>query len=148
MSRANPQATIVSKEQLVPHANRLVIKKNNQRVASESDITDTMLRFIIEILRHHKLYKPVSLTTTTLILSFTPGLFIIVLQMSPPDPNNTYTKTSSENQILGFIKTLGYDEDPDTKMIAISKMVATRLHQPCRAILSVLNRSLMGKDSS
>nr|GEW99988.1 hypothetical protein [Tanacetum cinerariifolium] len=32
-------------------------------------------------------------------------------------------------------------------MIAISKMVATRLHQPWRAILSVLNRCLMGKDS-
>ncbi|GKF42918.1 hypothetical protein Tco_0126260, partial [Tanacetum coccineum] len=60
--------------------------------------------------------------------------------MSPPDPNNTYTKPLSENKILGFIKTLGYDEDPDTKMIAISKMVTTRLHQPWRAILSVLNR--------
>ncbi|GKD83424.1 hypothetical protein Tco_1350263, partial [Tanacetum coccineum] len=45
MSRTNPQATIVSKEQLVPRANRLVIKKNNQRVALDSDITDTMLRF-------------------------------------------------------------------------------------------------------
>ncbi|GKD02372.1 hypothetical protein Tco_1177346, partial [Tanacetum coccineum] len=44
--------------------------------------------------------------------------------------------------------TLGYDEDPETKLIAISKMVATRLHQPWRAILSVLNRCLTGKDSS
>ncbi|GKC21347.1 hypothetical protein Tco_1023497 [Tanacetum coccineum] len=43
--RANPQATIVSKEQLVSHANRYVIKKNNQRVASDSAITDNMLRF-------------------------------------------------------------------------------------------------------
>ncbi|GJU39955.1 hypothetical protein Tco_1192912 [Tanacetum coccineum] len=31
MSRANPQATIFSEEQFVPRANRLVIKKNNQR---------------------------------------------------------------------------------------------------------------------
>ncbi|GKC84905.1 hypothetical protein Tco_1140622 [Tanacetum coccineum] len=144
MSRENPQATIVSKEQLVPCANRLVIKKNNQRVASDSDITDTMLRFVVEILRHHKLYKPVSLTATVTIIY----LHQIVLQMSPPDPNNTYTKTPSENQILGFIKTLGYDEDPDTKMSVVSKMVATRLHQPWRAILSVLNRSLTRKDSS
>nr|GEX92713.1 hypothetical protein [Tanacetum cinerariifolium] len=30
MSRANPQATIFSEEQLVPRANRLAIKKNNQ----------------------------------------------------------------------------------------------------------------------
>ncbi|GKC21180.1 hypothetical protein Tco_1023330 [Tanacetum coccineum] len=42
--------------------------------------------------------------------------------MSPPDTNNTYTKHPLENQILGFIKTLGYDEDPDTKMIVVSKM--------------------------
>ncbi|GJV89657.1 retrovirus-related pol polyprotein from transposon TNT 1-94 [Tanacetum coccineum] len=113
MSRINSQAEIISEEQLVPRANRLVIKKNNQRVASDSHITDTMLRF-----------------------------------MPPPDPNITYIQPPSEIQILEFIKTLGYDEDPETKLIAISKMVATRLHQPWRVILSVLNRFLMGKDSS
>ncbi|GJR64561.1 hypothetical protein Tco_0010626 [Tanacetum coccineum] len=68
--------------------------------------------------------------------------------MPPADSNNTYTKPPSENQILEFIKTLGYDEDPDIELIAVSKMVATRIHQPWRAILSVLNRSLAGKDSS
>ncbi|GJT92074.1 hypothetical protein Tco_1080919 [Tanacetum coccineum] len=144
MARANPQATIVSEEQLVPHANRLVIKKNNQRVALDSDIPDTMLIFVVEILKHHKLYKPVSLTATVPIIyihqfwttinhnannhtftfeldthtfTLTPVLLRIVLQMSPPDPNNTYTKPLSENKILVFIKTHGYDEDPDTKMI-------------------------------
>ncbi|GJS12625.1 hypothetical protein Tco_0407097 [Tanacetum coccineum] len=132
MSRTNSQAEIVFKEQLVSRATRLVIKKNNPLVASDSHITDTMLRFVVEILRHHKLYKPVSLTAT----------------MPHPDPKNTYTKPPLENQILEFIKTLGYDEDPETKMIVVSKIVATRLHQPWRAILSVLNRSLTGKDSS
>ncbi|GKD43900.1 hypothetical protein Tco_1268545, partial [Tanacetum coccineum] len=68
--------------------------------------------------------------------------------MPPPNPNNTYTKPPLEIQILEFIKTLGYDEEPETKMIVVSKMDATRLHQPWRAILSVLNRCLMGKDSS
>ncbi|GJX23019.1 hypothetical protein Tco_0227464 [Tanacetum coccineum] len=169
MSRTNSQAEIVSEEQLVPRANSLVIKKNNQRVASDSHITDTMLRFVIKILRHHKLYKPVFLTTTVSIIylhqfkttinhnknnhtftfeldthtfTLTPGLLRIVLQMPPPDPNNTYTKPPSKIQILEFIKTLGYNEDPETKMIAISKMVTTRLHQLWRAILSVLNRGI------
>nr|GEU79045.1 hypothetical protein [Tanacetum cinerariifolium] len=169
MSRANSQAIIVFEEQLVSRANRLVIKKKNERVASDSDITDTMLRFVIEILKHHKLYKLVSLTANVLIIylhqfwttinhnpnnhtftfeldtytfTLTPGLLRTVLQLSPPDPNNTYTIPPLENQILGFIKTLGYDEDPDTKMLVVSKMVTTRLHQPWRAILSVLNRIL------
>ncbi|GKB30229.1 hypothetical protein Tco_0869630 [Tanacetum coccineum] len=132
MSRTNSQAEIVLEELLVPRANRLVIKKNNQRVTLDLHITNTMLRFVVEILRHHKLYKPVSLTTT----------------MPSPDPNNTYIKPPLKNQILKFIKTLGYDEDHETKMIAFLKMVATRLHQPWRAILSALNRSLTGKDSS
>ncbi|GJV15121.1 hypothetical protein Tco_1360444, partial [Tanacetum coccineum] len=70
------------------------------------------------------------------------------LYYTQPDPNNTYIQPPSEIKILEFIKTLGYDEDPKTKLIAISKMVATRLHQPWRAILSVLNRCLTGKDSS
>ncbi|GJW35851.1 hypothetical protein Tco_0058771 [Tanacetum coccineum] len=68
--------------------------------------------------------------------------------MPPPDPNNTYIQPPSEIQILEFIKTLGYDEDPEIKLIIVSKMVATRLHQPWRAILSVLNRCITGKDSS
>ncbi|GJS46181.1 hypothetical protein Tco_0596302 [Tanacetum coccineum] len=165
MSRTNSQAKIVSKEQLIPRANRLFIKKNNQRVASDSHIPDTMLRFVVEILRHHKLYNPVSLTTTVPIIylhqlwkiinhnknnhtftfelenhtfTLTPRLLRTVLQMPLPNPNNTYIKPPSKIQILEFIKTLGYDEDPETKMIAISKMVATRLHRPWRAILSVL----------
>ncbi|GJV75006.1 hypothetical protein Tco_1506590 [Tanacetum coccineum] len=62
--------------------------------------------------------------------------------MPSPDPNNTYIKPPLKNQILKFIKTLSYDEDHEIKMIA------TRLHQPWRDILSVLNRSLTGKDSS
>ncbi|GJW15321.1 hypothetical protein Tco_0019454 [Tanacetum coccineum] len=140
---------------------------NNQRVALDLHITDTMLIFVIEILRHQKLYKLVSLTTTVLIIylhpfwttinynknnhtftfeldnhtfTLTPGLLRTVLQMPPFDPNNTYIQPPSKIQILEFIKTLGYNEDPEIKLIAISKMVATRLHQPWRAILSVLNR--------
>ncbi|GJT08559.1 RNA-directed DNA polymerase, eukaryota [Tanacetum coccineum] len=57
-----------------------------------------------------------------------------VLKMPPPDPNNIYIQPPSD------------DEDPETKMITISKMVATRNHQPWRDILSVLNRCLTGKD--
>ncbi|GKB03774.1 hypothetical protein Tco_0831917, partial [Tanacetum coccineum] len=137
-SRTNSH--IVSKEQLVQCANRLVIKKNNQRVASDSHITDTMLRFVVEILRHHKLYNSVSLTTTVPI--------IYLHQMPPPDLNKNYIQPPSEIQILKFIKTFGYNEDLETKLIVVSKMVATRLHQPWRAILSVINRCLTGKDSS
>ncbi|GJV69934.1 hypothetical protein Tco_1485443, partial [Tanacetum coccineum] len=175
MSRTNSQAEIVSEEQMVPRANRLVIKKNNQRVASDSHITYTMLIFVVEILRHHKLYNPVSLTATVPIIylhqfwttinhnknnhtftfeldnhtfNLTPGLLRTILQMPPPDPNNTYIQPPSEIHIIEFIKTLGYDEDPETKLIVVSKMVATRLHQPWRAILSVLNRCLIGKDLS
>ncbi|GJV03506.1 hypothetical protein Tco_1337075 [Tanacetum coccineum] len=62
MSRTNPHVMIVSEEHLVPRANKLIIRKNNQHVASDTNITDTMLRIIIGILRHHKLYKSVSLT--------------------------------------------------------------------------------------
>ncbi|GJY00247.1 hypothetical protein Tco_0357265 [Tanacetum coccineum] len=120
--KSKSSTTIVSKEQLVLLANRLVIKKNNQHVASDSDITDTMLRFVVVILRHHKLYKPVSLTAVT----------------PQPDSKKPYTKPPTENQILGFIKTLGYDEDPKAKMTYVLTFAATRLRQPWRAILSEL----------
>ncbi|GKC09788.1 hypothetical protein Tco_1001398, partial [Tanacetum coccineum] len=108
MSRANPQAAIVSEEQLVPSANRLIIKKNNQRVASDSNITDTLLKLVVGILKHHKLYKLVCLTAT--------------IPMPLPVANKPYTKPPSEKQILAFIKTLGYDEDPKAKMTSISTL--------------------------
>ncbi|GJU27632.1 hypothetical protein Tco_1166253 [Tanacetum coccineum] len=160
---------------MVPRANRLVIKKNNHHVASDSTITNTMLRFVVGILRHHKLYNPVSLTATVPMIylhqfwttinhnpnnnSFTfqldthtftlnAELFRTILQITPPDTNKPYTKPPTENKILEFIKTLGYDEDPHAKITYILTFVATRLCQPWRAILSVLNRSLIGKDTS
>ncbi|GKD60061.1 hypothetical protein Tco_1297570 [Tanacetum coccineum] len=69
MSRSNPRAVISTEEQLVPSANRCKITKNNQRVASDTNITDTMLRFVVGILRHHKLYKLESLTATGIVHS-------------------------------------------------------------------------------
>nr|GEU72448.1 hypothetical protein [Tanacetum cinerariifolium] len=44
MSGANLQAPIASEEQLVSSANRLKITKNNQRIASDSNITDSFMR--------------------------------------------------------------------------------------------------------
>nr|GEW72068.1 hypothetical protein [Tanacetum cinerariifolium] len=58
--------------------------------------------------------------------TLTPRLLRTVLQIPPPDPNNTYTKPPSEIQILEYIKTLGYDEDPETKMIVVSKMEGSK----------------------
>ncbi|GJZ39217.1 hypothetical protein Tco_0585780, partial [Tanacetum coccineum] len=63
-------------------------------------------------------------------------------------PNKPYTKPPQENELLTFIKTLGYDEDLKQKLTVVSQFIATRLHQPWREILSVLNQCLTGKDTS
>nr|GEU75265.1 hypothetical protein [Tanacetum cinerariifolium] len=56
--------------------------------------------------------------------------------MPSPNTKTPYFKPLIENQILRFIKTLGYDEDPKAKMTFFSTVVATRLRQQWRAILS------------
>ncbi|GJY16960.1 hypothetical protein Tco_0387382 [Tanacetum coccineum] len=61
----------------------------------------------------------------------------------PPITNKPFTKPPTEQQLLAFIKRLGYDEDPKEIMTTIPTFVATRLHQPWRAILSVLNRCIV-----
>nr|GEY08613.1 hypothetical protein [Tanacetum cinerariifolium] len=132
MSIASQQATIASEEQLVPSANKLKITKNNQCVASYSNITDSCMKLAIKIHKHQKLYKPISLTST----------------MPPPISNKPFTKPPTRKKLFAFIKTLRYDEDPKETMTIILHFVATRLHQPWRAILSVLNRCLAGKDTS
>ncbi|GKC46874.1 hypothetical protein Tco_1064596 [Tanacetum coccineum] len=68
--------------------------------------------------------------------------------MLPPITNKPCTKPPTEKQILEIIKTLGYDEDPKAKMTSASTFIDIKLHQPWSAILSVLNRSLTGKDTS
>ncbi|GKA42767.1 hypothetical protein Tco_0735427 [Tanacetum coccineum] len=111
MSIANPQAAITYEEQLVPSANRLKITKNNQRVDSDLNVTDSFLK----------------------------------LDMPPPISNKPFTKPPTEKVLLAFIKTLGYDEDPKEKITTIPDFVTTRLHQPWRDILSVLNRCQLVK---
>ncbi|GJW12635.1 hypothetical protein Tco_1578462 [Tanacetum coccineum] len=68
--------------------------------------------------------------------------------MPPPVTNKPFTKPPTEQQLLAFIKRLGYDEDLKEMMTSITNFVATKLHQPWRAIMSVLNRCLIGKDTS
>ncbi|GKB46410.1 hypothetical protein Tco_0897163 [Tanacetum coccineum] len=114
MSRANPQAAIVYEDKLIPCANRLKITKNNQRVASYSNVTDKLLKLV----------------------------------MPPPVTNKPFTKPPTDKQHLAFIKTLGYDEDTKQKMFATPHFVATRLLQTWRAILGVLNKFRIRKDTS
>ncbi|GJS05341.1 hypothetical protein Tco_0321849 [Tanacetum coccineum] len=70
MSQAIPQATIVSEEELVPSDNRLKITKNNQRITLDSNIADLFVKLVVSILKHHKLYKPISLTMSGKNASF------------------------------------------------------------------------------
>ncbi|GJW26168.1 hypothetical protein Tco_0039979 [Tanacetum coccineum] len=67
--------------------------------------------------------------------------------MPPPLTNKSYTKPPTKKQILAFIKTFGYDEDPKAKITSVSTFVAIKLRQPWRAILSVLNMILTGNDT-
>ncbi|GJR93844.1 hypothetical protein Tco_0266018 [Tanacetum coccineum] len=118
MSRANPQATIVSKEQLIPRANRLVVKKKNQRVTSYLNIIDTMMRFVVGIFRHHKLYKPVSLTATIPTSS-------TIESHSGPRLNNSVLEVMRNNQINLFTKpSTSTDDlsDMDLKLKLLNKI--------------------------
>ncbi|GJU91538.1 hypothetical protein Tco_1303961 [Tanacetum coccineum] len=74
MSQEIPQAAIVSEEELVPRNNRLKITKNNQRIASDSNIADSFVKLVVSILKHHKLYKPISLTATSTSASNSGGV--------------------------------------------------------------------------
>ncbi|GJX81651.1 hypothetical protein Tco_0331132 [Tanacetum coccineum] len=68
--------------------------------------------------------------------------------MPPSVTNIPFTKPPTKKQLLAFIKTLGYDEDKKEMITSIPTFVAIRLHQPWRAIMSVLNRCLTEKDTS
>nr|GEV63344.1 hypothetical protein [Tanacetum cinerariifolium] len=68
--------------------------------------------------------------------------------MPSPITKKPFTKPPTEKHLLVFIKRLGCDEDPKELMTSIPTFIATRLHQPWRVILSVLNRCLTGENTS
>ncbi|GKD55574.1 hypothetical protein Tco_1288961 [Tanacetum coccineum] len=112
MSRTNPHATIISEEHLVPSANRLVIKKNDQRVASDLNITDTMLRFVDEFE-----WQAVDRTTKQSKMSklmytrFTKLIIAHFLSCNKSIPRRSEHEMHSEGQDLPLIKLINTIKD-------------------------------------
>ncbi|GKC86068.1 hypothetical protein Tco_1141785 [Tanacetum coccineum] len=143
MSRANPQAAIVSEEQLVPRANRLTIKKNNQRVALDSDITDTLLRLIVGILRHHKLYKPVSLTAThDTSTTSTRGIKVSKLNLLRNQKSNMCLQSEVEEEKVICVQ-LTIVEEPVAVELANSISIEEQRHQQRPTIEASAVQSLL-----
>ncbi|GJZ53995.1 hypothetical protein Tco_0608880 [Tanacetum coccineum] len=71
-----------------------------------------------------------------------------VLQLFPKQHNQSFTEPPTHNSLIYFIEALGYDEDDETPLKQISQVIVTKLHQPWRTILSILNKCLAEKDSS
>ncbi|GKD36560.1 hypothetical protein Tco_1252069 [Tanacetum coccineum] len=70
-----------------------------------------------------------------------------VLQLFPKQHNQSFTEPPTHNSLIYFIEALGYDEDDETPLKQISQVIVTKLHQPWRTILSILNKCLAEKDS-
>ncbi|GJX66367.1 hypothetical protein Tco_0300710 [Tanacetum coccineum] len=137
------------------------------RATSLLPIKSTDALIALEILKTHILYKPLTLTALVLEIYlqqfwytvsenedthkchlqldnhwFEIGvdLLLTMPQLTQQQDNQSFIEPLAQTSLLSFIKALGYNEDDETPLKTISQVIVTKLHQPWRTILNILNR--------
>ncbi|GKD30839.1 hypothetical protein Tco_1241617 [Tanacetum coccineum] len=70
-------------------------------------------------------------------------VFRDILQICPRLPNQEFDAPPSDEEIVTFIKELGYKGD----IKSVTKVVVDQMHQPWRTFTTIINRCLFGKTS-
>nr|GEX26418.1 hypothetical protein [Tanacetum cinerariifolium] len=156
-------------EALVPHASLLRIGKINFRLRSDITSKELTLQVVYDVLRLTPFYKAFLVTadvpeiymqefwaTATVhhhsihfkmnnkkrIVSL--EYFREMLDICPRIPNQTFDELLFEEEILAFLRYLGYSGE--IKMI--TDVNINKLHQPWRSFAAVINKCLSGKSTS
>nr|GFA45435.1 hypothetical protein [Tanacetum cinerariifolium] len=70
-------------------------------------------------------------------------VFREILQICPRLPNQDFVELPSEDELLSFIKELGYSGKCDM----LSTIRTDQMHQPWRTFVAVINRCISGKST-
>nr|GEY04528.1 hypothetical protein [Tanacetum cinerariifolium] len=89
---------------LVPHASRLRIGKSNFRLRSDLESKESTLQVVYDVLKLTPFYK------AFLVTADVPEIYIEMIQICPRIPDQQFYELPFEEEILTFLKELGYTE--------------------------------------
>ncbi|GJS98779.1 hypothetical protein Tco_0819949 [Tanacetum coccineum] len=164
------QQPMRSEEELCPTNVRFPPNKSNVRIDPDETQNEPLYDTSLEILKNNTIYNALTLTTEVPVIymqqfwhtvyknkqsnkyffhldyqRFEIGAELIrnALRISPRQPNTEFITPPVQEELVLFIKQLGY-VDPLT---TISQVFVNKLHQPWRTTMSILNKSLTVKAS-
>nr|GEY53939.1 hypothetical protein [Tanacetum cinerariifolium] len=155
-------------EALVPHASRLRIGKSNFHLRLDITSKESTLQVVYDVLRLTLFYKAFLVTayvpeihmqefwaTATVhhhSIRFKMNIkkrivnleyFREMLHICPRIPNQTVDELLFEEEILAFLRYLGYNGE----IKKITDVKINKLHQPWRSFAAVINKCLSGKST-
>ncbi|GJW90399.1 retrovirus-related pol polyprotein from transposon TNT 1-94 [Tanacetum coccineum] len=126
-------------EEFVRVNEQVRIGLNNFRIALEKQQPDVIYKLCLAILRQYYFFNAFIATTDA------PEIYMQQFwhTITPKDPDHPFITPPPHDDIVSFIKKLGYPEDLEQ----VSKMVINNMYQPWRTFMSMINRCLTGKAS-
>ncbi|GJX72902.1 hypothetical protein Tco_0311497 [Tanacetum coccineum] len=125
----NPVATqqITHNNALVTPEKRLKIERCNERIEFSKPLIEETYQVILDALK----------------LSLCYPAFQITAEICPRLPNQDFVELPSKDDLLSFIKELGYSGNCEI----LSTVRTDQMHQPCRTFAVVINMCISGKST-
>nr|GFC50826.1 hypothetical protein [Tanacetum cinerariifolium] len=111
--------------------------KSSKAKGISADITskESTLQMVYDVLRLTPFFK------AFLVIADVPEIYMEMLHICPRIPNQTFDELSFEEEILAFLRYLGYSGE-SKKIIDVN---INKLHQPWRSFAAVINKCLSEK---
>nr|GFA89744.1 hypothetical protein [Tanacetum cinerariifolium] len=120
-------------ESLVPSTQRLRIGRSNFRLPSDIQSKKATLQVVYDVLRNSPLFRAFQIDTRKSVLDL--EAFREMLHISPRIPNQPFADLPTEEEILYFLRLLGYSHD----IRYLTDVNVNKLYQPWRSFASVIN---------
>ncbi|GJX42584.1 hypothetical protein Tco_0257574 [Tanacetum coccineum] len=129
-------------EKLVPSADRVKITATNMRIEPTVPQKEETFQVVLVIIKASPCFKDFTITTDK--FSVDVKVFREILDIFPRVPNEDFVAPSSEEVLFAFLIELGNKGPLDH----LARMFVDHMHQPCRTLAIIINKSLSGKTSN
>nr|GEY54369.1 reverse transcriptase domain-containing protein [Tanacetum cinerariifolium] len=124
-------------EQILPHSSWVPVGKSNCYLDVEQSQSNPIYKIAVDILKHTNFFR--AFTASSKISSIYIQQFWDTI--TPVDNNHSFSSAPKPDVLINFINDLGYPKAVRT----LSDVVTNDMHQPWRALTTIINLCLTGK---
>nr|GEX93999.1 hypothetical protein [Tanacetum cinerariifolium] len=127
-------------EQILPHSSWVPVGKSNCYLDVEQSQSNPIYKIAVDILKHTNFFR--AFTASSKISSiYIQQFWDTVRYITPVDNNHSFSSAPKLDVLINFINDLGYPKVVRT----LSAVVTNDMHQPWRALTTIINLCLTGK---